>query len=340
MTSDAQRIHGGTDADGVARWDFSTNSNACGPCPVAWQAVQQADATHYPDPHYRCLRQSLANFHGVEPQRVVLAGSASEAIHRISAWVFRVGGQTVFQPSHAFGEYAHAAQQWGLRRVDRMALADLAWVCDPSSPLGHADPAWMERAATTTAVVDRAYAPLRLDTPWSPEVTGVADDAVWHLFSPNKALGMTGVRGAYLIAPRGAEDAVAQLDAMAPSWVLGVHGVALLQSWTQAATQQWLRTSLDVLRNWTQRQHDTLLAMGWQIQGSVTPYGCAQPVSNDVPLAWPIALRRKGIKLRDASSFGLPGWWRLRTLPPEGQDALAQAWQECRALKVLEDMST
>ena len=33
--------HGGPDALGVPRWDFSTNANACGPCPPALQAVQQ-----------------------------------------------------------------------------------------------------------------------------------------------------------------------------------------------------------------------------------------------------------------------------------------------------------
>lgn len=49
-------IHGGPDALGVPRWDFSTNSNACGPCPHALAAVLQANATHYPDPQYTALR--------------------------------------------------------------------------------------------------------------------------------------------------------------------------------------------------------------------------------------------------------------------------------------------
>jgi histidinol-phosphate aminotransferase len=34
-------------------------------------------------------------------------------------------------------------------------------------------------------------------------------------------------------------------------------------------------------------------------------------------------LRTQGIKLRDATSFGLPGWVRLGVLPPVAQDALA-----------------
>ena len=69
--------HGGPDALGVPRWDFSTNANACGPCPMALAALQQADARHYPDPAYTHLRERLAAFHGVARQRMVLAASAS-----------------------------------------------------------------------------------------------------------------------------------------------------------------------------------------------------------------------------------------------------------------------
>ncbi len=55
--SNALRIHGGPDGQGAPLHDFSTNSNACGPCPQALAAVQQADATHYPDPGYTDLHQ-------------------------------------------------------------------------------------------------------------------------------------------------------------------------------------------------------------------------------------------------------------------------------------------
>ena len=55
--------HGGPDAQGVPRWDFSTNANACGPCPTALAAIQAADASRYPDPLYTALRARLAAFH-------------------------------------------------------------------------------------------------------------------------------------------------------------------------------------------------------------------------------------------------------------------------------------
>ena len=52
--------HGGPDALGAPRWDFSTNANACGPCPQALDAVHRADARRYPDPAYTDLRAALA----------------------------------------------------------------------------------------------------------------------------------------------------------------------------------------------------------------------------------------------------------------------------------------
>ncbi|MFN3495203.1 MAG: aminotransferase, partial [Hydrogenophaga sp.] len=87
------REHGGPDADGVPRWDFSTSTNACGPCPAALQAVQQADPVHYPDPRYTDLRHALAAFHQVAPERIVPGASASELIARITALAHRGGAR-------------------------------------------------------------------------------------------------------------------------------------------------------------------------------------------------------------------------------------------------------
>ena len=38
-------------------------------------------------------------------------------------------------------------------------------------------------------------------------------------------------------------------------------------------------------------------------------------------------LRERGIKLRDCTSFGLPGHLRLSVQTPAAQDALHHAWQ-------------
>jgi len=426
-------LHGGTDALGAARFDFSTNSNACGPCPHVVAALKACDATRYPDPAYTALRQQLADFHGVALWRVVLAASASEFIYRVTAWVAQQSlaqgrprassAATVCVPPHAYGDYAQAARAWGLAVVTSSAatttpaqkiaqdsahksvhktakdsanktakssalnraqdLVQLVWACEPSSPLGAAHlewPRWLLQAAIeagqsrtesadfdlgdvdvalapaamagasgkaaqqpAVVVLDCAYAPLRLSG--SDSLPPDALQRVWQLWTPNKALGLTGVRGAYAIAPIGtnghAQTAVDALNALCPSWPVGAHGVAMLQSWVQPEVQSWLTQSHVTLRSWKARQVGMLQGLGWTCLPSDTNFFCALPRWGEAPdtdinananaesaqstvLA---TLRTHGIKLRDATSFGLPGHVRLSVLAPVAQDALARAWQ-------------
>jgi histidinol-phosphate aminotransferase len=322
------RIHGGPDALGVPAHDFSTNSNACGPCPEALAAVRGADAAHYPDPSYAALRAQLADWHGVAPGRVLLAASASEFIHRVSAWVAQRGPRSVWLPAHSYGDYAAAALAWGLRRVDPPHLASLAWACEPSSPLGYAHEGLAQLVqAVPLCVLDRAYEPLRLEG--EPTLDPETLQQVWQLWTPNKALGLTGVRAAYVIAPLNAQDTVAQLEALCPSWPLGAHGVALLQAWVQPEVQAWLRDSLETLRGWKARQMALCESMGWTCTPSLANYFCARPELQGAALVQALQqLRTQGIKLRDTTSFGLPGQLRLSVLPPSAQDALREAWRK------------
>ncbi len=324
------RVHGGADASGVARFDFSTNSNACGPCPQSLHDVQEADSTHYPDPDYRDLQQALADFHAVDVRRVVLATSASEFIFRISALVARTASARgeiarVWLPACAYGDYAYAAQAWGLRQVQDPDAAELLWACEPSSPLGQAHaiwPAWlsqphsMSQPIVAQLVLDCAYAPLQLQA--QSFLTDAQRDRAWCLWTPNKALGLTGVRAAYAIAPLHADAAVQSLQALAPSWPVGAHGVAMLHNWVQADTQAWLAQTRSQLQVWKQRQMVALKDLGWDCLPSLANFFCARsPTGIDLP-----ALRAAGIKLRDAASLGLPGYFRLAVLPPAAQDAL------------------
>jgi len=326
--------HGGPDVRGPARWDFSTNSNACGPCPQALADVQQADASRYPDPSYTALRQALADFHRVEPQRIVLAASASEFIWRITVLAVRHGATTVSLPAHSYGDYAQAARAWGLqihrRSVDshppidvsQPVQADLHWACDPSSPLGLPDLGLPDTARWP--VLDCAYRPLQMQP---AQHHSNMSALFWQLWTPNKALGLTGVRAAYAIAPiHSSRQEVAELIGLAPSWPVGAHGVALLHSWVQQNTQNWLTDSLYTLHDWKAQQQTLCTAMGWQVQqGSMANYFTARPPVVDLVKLLE-QLRQHGVQLRDCTSFGLPGWVRLGVLPPPAQQALEAAW--------------
>lgn len=328
------RIHGGADAQGVPRFDFSSNSNACGPCLIALQAIQQADASVYPDPAYTVLRKKLATFHGVPVWRIVLAGSASEFIFRITAWLAKQSAlqAKVSVPTHSYADYAYAAKAWGLGIVESPVEADLVWACEPSSPLGNAHfigPSG-HLLGDQVVVLDCAYEPLRLSGQSS--LSQGQRDNVWQLWTPNKALGLTGVRAAYAIAPTDSitsaqKDALA-LEQLCASWPVGAHGVAFLTAWTEHGVQDWLAESLSILKNWKARQIDLLQNLGWTCLPSESNFFCASlPVQTDLS-AKLLQLREQGIKLRDATSFGLPNYARISVQPPEAQDALMAALKE------------
>lgn len=374
--------HGGRDALGVAEHDFSTNSNACGPCPEVLQQVQQADPSHYPDPHYTHLRAELAAWHGVAAEQIVLGASASELIHRLLL-AARLAGATAAQvPRPAYGDYARQAAALGLQvqvrtdadggflqasQADTSAMATatshawaIEWGCNPSSPHGGLDTCashWLQTSAIAAdlnptiqagapwwRVLDAAYAPLQLGQKpqeWRDHVQHM-QTACWQLFSPNKSLGMTGVRAAYAIAPAQPTAAAAakqwqacllQLQALVPSWPLGVHGEAMLWAWMQPSVQRWLHNSRTQLQAWKQAQRAMLYELGWRCRASATNFFVAEP-------PWPDGMveasqrhgllahmRGLGVKLRETDSMGLPEHVRISVQSPKSQQALAQAWR-------------
>ena len=332
MSATALRIHGGPDGLGVPLHDFSTNSNACGPCPSALVAVQQADATRYPDAGYTALRARLAAFHEVDESRVLLAASASEFIFRITAFAAGQGARAAWLPPLSYGDYAQAAGAHGLAMAGKSGDAQLLWACEPSSPLGTAQKDLAElvdgRRAQTLLVLDRAYEPLRLSD--APTLAPQQLDTTWQLWTPNKALGLTGVRAAYAIAPVDQADAAAALERLCPSWPVGAHGEAMLQAWSGHDAQDWLAASLKTLREWKARQIEMCESLGWRCLPSEANFFCAQPaLPEGMNLQEALAaLRTQGIKLRDTASFGLPGHVRLGVQPPAVQVALHNAWQQ------------
>jgi histidinol-phosphate aminotransferase len=338
-STSAAVVHGGPDALGVPAHDFSTNGNACGPCPVTLAALRTVDAAHYPDPHYTALRETLALFHGVDASRVILAASASEFIFRITAAFASRSGRFVALPPHSYGDYRRAARAWGLTAVTwgEGALAggaapSLHWACDPSSPLGQAEPglgARIDRLPEgATCVLDLAYEPLRLDGTLA--LTPAQRDRVWQVVTPNKALGLTGIRAAYAIAPRADRAMAEAVTQLAPSWPIGSHGVALLGAWTSSAAQAHLQRTRALLADWKQQQIALCTSLRWECLPSAANFFCVRPDAESLP-ALAAGLRGHGIKVREAASFGLPEALRLAVLPPASQAALHAAVQSLRA---------
>ena len=312
--------HGGTDAGPPPRFDFSTNANALGPSPVALTALRSVDPSGYPDPDYTDLRVTLATWHGRRPEEVVAGAGACELIHR----VVRVTGGPVVVWEPTFGEYRYAAELVGapIRTAHdfdtwlrALPGAVVAFLCVPNSPNGMIADLPRAAAAASAAdcrlVVDLAYYPLSQRRPQIPA-------GVWQLWAPNKAHGVTGVRAGYLLADAGAATRLR----LAPSWILSAHGVAFLKAAADPAAQRWVSESRTTLWRW----RDELTARMRAIDVPVT-VGPANFVLAHTGAAAQTAarLRRDGIRVRDATTFGLPSGLRLSAQPPAAQDALIAA---------------
>jgi histidinol-phosphate aminotransferase len=312
--------HGGPDSGPAAAHDFSTNASPLGPPPALWQAVQQANRHAYPDPHYRALRQQLAQAEHVDADLILPTAGGAEGIRRLTLAALLTGRREVWVPQPGFGDYALAAQALGLAVKPYAAPQDirptapaLVWLCEPCNPTGESLATLPQLDALV--VVDRAYEPLRL-TGTAPALPPHA----WQLVCPNKALGLTGVRAGYLVAPA-ADEVWAHALSLAPSWVLSAEGVEMLSHWLTADTQKWLIGARTKLINWTDTQRTLLDCFGWQQQPSVTHFWLARPPHADMTAQ----LRARSIRVRDATSFGLAGWVRVSAQPPAAQEALRQA---------------
>jgi histidinol-phosphate aminotransferase len=321
---DLAPVHGGTDSLPEPRYDFSSNANALGPCPAVLAAVRAADVSRYPDPHYTHLREQLAAWHGTTPDRIVVGAGASELILRL----VRHFDRTVLQLAPTFSEYARgagivrkrvvcASSPEAFLRAQRRQRS-LAFLCCPNNPTGQVwEPALLARAAHQgPLVVDLAYASL-CGSARVAEIEAAASRA-WRLYSPNKAFGLTGVRGAYLIAPR----PVRRLGDEAPSWVIGRDAVAMLETCIQRPAREWLQESIPLLWRWRAQLADGLRRLRREARESPATFllvdvGDAGRVSR--------RLREAGIRVRDASSFGLRRWIRLSAQPAPARKALLAA---------------
>ena len=341
--------HGGPDGGPAILHDFSTNAN---PLPLPEPLVNALAATdrrRYPDPHYGRLCERLAAHHGLPAHRVLPTAGSSEAIRRLTLLAHLQGLGEAWVPAPGYGDYAAAAYALGLKvhgwpapatlleALDRAHHPALVWLNEPCNPTGVSLPHsfWQSLAEIAWAkghwlVLDRAYEPLRLEGR-DPILPGMAARA-WQLWSPNKALGLTGIRAGYVLAPTEAAEGLGQrLRALAPSWVLSAEGEQMLLAWWGEAVQAWLQHSRRTLEQWRTMQRNLLGDLGWAQRATVTPFWLARPPLPARLLELRLRqLRSAGLKLRDASSFGLPGWVRVSTQSPDAQAALALVWHDSR----------
>lgn len=307
--------HGATDSGSEPELDFSSNAHPMGPCPVSLRALRHHCPSRYPDPSYLRLRRRLGDLHGVDPDQVVPGSGAAELIHRL----VRLHGGTVQHRRPGFGEYAHAARCTGLPTSEFTDPAcatprpGILFLCLPDNPDGHvpstqtlAALADRCRAHRTCLVLDLAYLPFLASPPVLPP-------SAVHLYAPNKAAGLTGVRAAYALAPD--TSLGRHLAALAPSWVVGTEGLGFLEAVADPDARAWLATTAPQARRLRSLLASVLRGHGFQTRESDATHLVAHHPEWTDSGELTVRLREAGVRVRDTTSMGLPGWVRLAARP-------------------------
>ncbi len=311
----------GLDADELVA--LASNENPHGPSPAAVEAIQDAAAgvARYPKAVHGDLRAAIAERWDVDDAQVWLANGGDGALDYLARATLEPGDR-VLVPKPGFAYYGMSArfhhgavEEYALDRADDFAqtadgvLADydghrVVYVNSPHNPTGSEMPLGeLESLADRTAeetlvVVDEAYGEFA-ESPSARRLLSDRDDvAVLRSFS--KVYGLAGVRLGYALVPREWADAYARVNTPFAASELACRAglAALSDDEHRDRTVESARRAREYLRA-------ELAAPTWSSGGNFV----LADVGDGTVVAE--AARRRGVVVRDTTSFGLPGCVRV-----------------------------
>ncbi|MFB6121254.1 MAG: histidinol-phosphate transaminase [Halobacteriaceae archaeon] len=306
---------------------LASNENAFGPSPAATEAVRAVadELHHYPKASHADLTEALADRHGVADAQIWLANGGDGALDYLGRATLDPGdGVLVPRPGFAYygmsARYHHGdvATYHLSKDADFPLTAEtvldaydgerIVYLTSPNNPTGGrfslADVRAVAEGTDEDAlvVVDEAYHEFADAESATSLVAGAGGDrddvAVLRTFS--KAFGLAGLRLGYAVVPNPWADAYARVNTpFAASEAACRAGLAALDDDAHVErTVETARWARDYIR-------ETLDAETWESHGNfvLADVGDATAVYE--------SLKRRGVIVRDCSSFGLPECVRI-----------------------------
>lgn len=314
---------------GVPPLDFSANVSPLGMPEAVLRAAESAlaEASRYPDPLCRELREKLAAHHGVPAEWILCGGGAADLIYRLAA-ARRPKAALVTAPT--FSEYENALELWGCS-VSRFPLSaengfavtedilpaitpglDLLFLCEPNNPTGRTtDRALLERILErcgdcgTLLAVDECFNDL-LDDPAAHTLLGCLPQSenLLILRAFTKSRGLAGLRLGYALCQN--VPLLASMARGGPPWAVS----APAQAAGIAALEQ--DGDLDSLRRLIRRERPRLAAGLEALGCRVCPGEANYLLFFHSAPGLSRRLAERGVLIRDCSGYhGLEnGWYR------------------------------
>ena len=340
-------FHGGLDYEEVRSLgldpleiaDFSSNLNPFFQSEGLLSGICSG-AFAYPDAGYSEVRGAVAGFHGVSADCVFAGNGVSEIVHLLCRCL--TDGATVLIPSPTFSEYERAAVICGARvikapppcglRFDAAAISsavrnhrpDIVFLCNPNNPTGiylsqSEVEEIIESAGAAVLALDESYADF-VETGWdSTPLVSKSNTVI--LRSLTKFQGLAGVRLGYAVSnPR----IISALNGVRPPWNVNSFacGTAEKVFSLPPEVNRESRARLFAARD---RLVEMLSSSGRRCLPTDTGFFL---VSAPSARALRNKLLKKGVAVRDCSSFGLPSHIRLSARPEPDCNRLLKAWAE------------
>jgi len=313
---------------------LNANENPYPPSPKVLEALRKAacdDLRLYPDALATELRERIADYHGLEPDQV-LVGNGSDDLLTMILRSFVGPGDVVAapRPTYPLYEVLVAIQDGRMRWVDfppdfslPPALADqgarVVFVANPNSPSG----TWVEPSAVADlagrvdgiVVVDEAYVDFA-----EGDCLGLLGrfDNVIILRSFSKSFSLAGVRVGYGLA---SAEIIAGLLKVKDSY--NVNRFAIAAGVAALDDAAYMRANAARIRSERERLAAALRALGLRVlpsQANFVAAICGEPG----PRAIARALEEVGILVRTFSDPSLADWVRITVGTPEQNDRLLE----------------
>jgi histidinol-phosphate aminotransferase len=311
--------------------DFSVCTNPFMPPPeIRKLSLGEFPINQYPDPEASELKEHLSAKLGVPAHNIIVGSGTTELIRLIALAYFRPGDMVlVLEPT--YGEYEVAARIAGativkqrMKEIDNFApqLEETiglirhhhpraVFLCNPNNPTGK----YLSRKdiemilpalGDGLLVIDEAYLSFVAE-PWSSQNL-ISRASVVLLRSMTKDYGLAGLRLGYAVTD---EKIVDFLRRVRPPW--SVNAIAQ-KAGSMMLDDDYLEETRPKIREAKQFLLDGLSRLGFRTVPSDAHYFL---VKVGDARAFRTALLRRGIQVRDCTSFGLPQYIRIspRTLP-------------------------
>lgn len=343
-------VGGRETAEGAAKvYKLSANETPLGPSPAAIDAFTEtaANLERYPDGGAHVLRDAIGARYGLNPSRIVCGNGSDELLHLL-AQAYVGPGDEVIASRHGFLVYPIATQAAGgtcilVEETEFTASVDavlaavtertrMVFLANPNNPTGtylSTDEVRRLRAGLRDdilLVLDAAYAEYVRKNDYEAGIELVAThENVVMTRTFSKIYGLAALRVGWAYCPEGVADALHRVRGP-----FNMNSAALAAGAAAMGDSAHVDKAIAHNEKWIGRLTEACEALGLTVLPSV---------ANFISIRFPeepgktakdadAFLMRRGLILRDITSYGMSGFLRLSVGSDEANQLVIDALQE------------